>query len=152
MSEQEGCGAVRGQFLALEQGWLSGAEAEGVRAHIASCEACGQAWEAWRADDGLLRDALGPVAVPRDVAGAVVAGLRAEAETRGTGRRRVLLWWLAAAAAVAVAVGGWLAYRGTRYERVGEVASARFPFSSRGRRHNVSFSARSKPSFLGEDA
>lgn len=122
MSEQGECEAVREQFLALEEGVLGAEEARAVREHIASCEACRRAWEAWQAQDLALREAMRPVSVPRDVAGAAVAELRAAARERRGARRRVVLWWAGAvAAAVLVAVGA-MVYRARRYDRIGEVA------------------------------
>jgi len=115
------CEAVRERFLALEEGFLGGAEAAALRAHIAECEDCRAAWERWRADDRLLWEALGPVAAPRDFAAEAVARIRA-----GGARRRVavpmglLRWAIAGAAAACVMIGIWMVLA-PRREEMGRV-------------------------------
>jgi hypothetical protein len=118
------CGAIRGRFLALEEGTLPAEKAAVVRAHVAACDACRRAWDEWRAEDGRLREALRPVPAPRDVASAVLARIRSGEQPRAVVPRRfVLAWGIAAAAAVALLALGALLLLEKRYERVGQVAS-----------------------------
>jgi len=124
MSNRE-CKETRALFLGLEEGGLTADEAAEARAHLAACPACGQAWERWQAQDQRLREALGPVPVPRDLAGAVVAQVRGDAARRRSASRRTpaLRWGVAAAAAAAfLAVGAWMLL-GKRYEPVGQVGA-----------------------------
>ena len=118
------CEAARERFVLLEDGQLPAADAAAVRAHLAACGGCRQAWEVWEAEGRALGEALRPVRVPRDVAGAAVAALRAQrVRGLGAGRRVWLRVALAGAAVVLVAVGV-VVYRAGRYERVGRVAAA----------------------------
>jgi len=119
------CEFTRARFLGLEEGSLGPEEAGRVRAHVAGCAGCRGAWERWEAEDRSLREALGAVPAPRDLAGAVVARVRKEAMRRAAPGRRVgLVRWgaVAAAAAVLLALGGWMLL-GKRYERIGQVAA-----------------------------
>jgi ferric-dicitrate binding protein FerR (iron transport regulator) len=117
------CRTVKGCFLDLEEGGLAPRNADALRAHLAACAACRQAWDQWQADDHALRGALRPVPVPRDLVAPVIArvGHAARVPVSFT-RRPIVRWALAAAAVVLVAVGAtlWLRHR---YERVGHVAS-----------------------------
>jgi len=117
------CRAVRKRFLAWEEGALGADEVTELRAHLAACGRCRQAWEGWRRDDAALRGALRPVEAPRDFASAVVAQLRGGVARAAPARRRVALRWAVAAAAagVVLAAGMWALF-GRRYEKIGEVA------------------------------
>ena len=123
---QDECTAARKRFLALEEGLLGPDEAASVRGHVGACDACGRAWQQWQADDRALREALRPVRVPRDVAGATLAALRRGAAAMPAERpRRVARWAgaLAAAAALLV-VAGVLVQRAGRYQLIGRVESS----------------------------
>ncbi|MFW6108336.1 MAG: FecR domain-containing protein [bacterium] len=122
MSERAECDAVRERFLTLEEGALGAGEVRQVQEHLASCEACRRAWEGWQADDRALREALQPIAPPRDVAGAALAKLRAEARGRRAARRRGILRWAAVVAAVVAVSVGIAVWRSGRHEQVGVVA------------------------------
>jgi len=119
------CDKARTRFLALEDATLGTEDATRVCAHLAECGECRRAWQEWQADGRLLGEALRPVEVPRDVAGAVVAQLRSGAARPriAVQRRWVLVGGLAAAAAVLLALGALLLF-GKRYEQIGRVASA----------------------------
>ncbi len=121
MSGREPCEAVRERFLDLEGGGLAPPDERRVREHIEACEACRRAWEAWQVQGRALRDALGPVRPPRDVAGAALAELHADRRQQQRARGRVLMKWGAVAAAAVLIAVGMALYRATRYERIGSV-------------------------------
>ncbi len=124
MSTRE-CRFTQSRFLDMEAGSLGPGEAVVAREHLGGCPACRQAWERWQADDRRLREALGPVPAPVDLAGAALARIRrAAAAPAAPGRRLVLRWGVAAAAAAAVALLALAALTllPRRYEKIGQVA------------------------------
>jgi len=118
------CRNVKAGFLDLGEGNLPPHDAETLRAHLAVCESCRQAWEQWQADDRALSQALRPVPVPRDQVAPVLQRVGHAARMRTSfARRPVVRWSLAAAAAVALVAVGAAMLLGRRYERVGRVAA-----------------------------
>ncbi|NQT85380.1 hypothetical protein HQ560_01360 [bacterium] len=119
----DNCTPIRDGFLDLTDGRLGAEPTRRLREEIASCAACGQAWERWKQDDLALASALRAEVAPRDIAGPVLAVVR---RGRPAARlpRRVLVR-LAAAAVVLLAVGGvYLATR-KRHDHVGRVETTR---------------------------
>jgi len=133
------CDAVRARFVALEDGALPADEVAAVRAHLEGCEVCRGAWDVWVAESGKLRAALGPVRAPHDVAGAVVARLRADKRSGGVGRQRLVVRVAMVAAAVVAVAVGVMVYWQKGYVRVGRVAvvTGRPLVRQRGARNSV---------------
>jgi len=131
------CRKVQARFLDFAEGLVRPSDAVAVRSHVARCPQCRQAWAQWQADELQLHGALGPVSPPRDIAGDVVAQLRAGPGRRAAPARCVARatprWLLPAAAAGALLLVGLWALLGKRYEQVGEAAGVQGQVTARQR-------------------
>jgi len=131
------CDEVRQEFLRLEEERLVPERERAVRSHLAECPACHMAWAEWQSESRVLRDALQPVAPPRDLARDVADELRRTKTWQPSRRQRLALrWGLTAAAAVLVLVLGPVMLRSPGYVQVGQlgVLSGRPMVEQRGAR------------------
>ncbi len=107
------CGTVRRKLSALLDEELAAEEAEAVRAHVQSCEACAALLAGMRAADGeageALRRATEGVEAPRGFKARVMGAIGPAERARAPGVWRRRAWKLAVASAgvLVVAVGLW---------------------------------------------
>jgi ferric-dicitrate binding protein FerR (iron transport regulator) len=123
------CRRVREWFLDLEDARLLPEREEALCAHLEVCPTCRTEWAAWQAEGKELRDALRPMAAPRDLAAAAAAQLRSRPvrPIEDPVWPQAVKWGLAAAAALLVVLLGQMIgpaiFRTSPYVRLGQFGS-----------------------------